>query len=214
MGISESKRQKQLAKKKQKRKMKQAVVAAIAQRPSNILHTAKQSALSPIHECLVSQELFEGEGMGNIVISRRINDLEFAISVILLDVYCLGVKNAYFRVVSKADYKMTISHIERHEILRSIEPACTRKLVEECIAYAKNIGFDPHPDYEFAQYIFGDIDTEQCAESYTFGKDGKPLYISGPNEGEDEIQEILKTLTEHCGEENFNVIINTGSLSL
>ncbi len=211
MAISEKRRQKQLEKKKKKRKMKKTTMVSSGGF-SNVLRLAKQSAILPIHECLVPEELFDQSGIGNIVISRRMGDGNFAISVILLDVYCLGVKNAYFRVLSSTEYTEAINGIIMNETLKSVEPACARKLVEDCIEYARKIGFEPHRDYETAQYIFGDIEVDSCTENYTFGKDGKPFYISGPNDDAAKVKTILKTLQERCGEGNYECLVDIESL--
>jgi hypothetical protein len=212
MGISENKRQKQLAKKKKKRKMKKTATVSAVGGSSNALRLAKQSAIMPIHECLVSEELFDGNGIGSVVISRKMSGADFAISVILLDVFCLGVKNAFFRVVSSTEYGELINHIGMNETLKSVEPACARKLVEECIEYARKIGFKPHPDYEPVQYIFGDIEVDSCTESYTFGKGGKPFYIAGPHDDTAKVRRILKTLQESCGEGNYEYMAGIESL--
>ena len=212
MGISESKRQKQLAKKKKKRTMKRTAAVPTVGSSSNALRLAKQSAILPIHECLVPEGLFDKSGMGTVVISRKMAGANFAISVILLDAYCLGVKNAYFRVVSSTEYKEMLFHISMNETLKSVEPACARKLVESCIAYARKIGFNPHPDYKSAQYIFGDIEADSCAESYTFGKDGKPFYIAGPHDDAIKVRKILKTLQESCGEGNYEYMVSMENL--
>jgi hypothetical protein len=176
--------------------MKKTAVVPTVGSSSNALRLAKQSAILPIHECLMPEELFDKNGIGTVVISRKMTGANFAISVILLDVYCLGVKNAYFRVVSSTEYRETLNHIRMNEALKSVEPACARKLVESCIAYARKIGFKPHPDYGPAQYIFGDIEADSCAESYTFRKDGKPFYIAGPHDDAIKVRSILKTLQE------------------
>ncbi len=212
MAISEKKRQKQLEKKRKKRKMKKVAMVSSVGSFSNVLRLAKQSAILPIHECLVPEELFDQNGIGSIVISRRMGDGNFAASVILLDVYCLGVKNAYFRVFSSTEYAEMINGITMNEKIKSVEPACARKLVEDCIEYARKIGFEPHPDYETAQYIFGDIEVDGCTESYTFGKNGKPFYISGPNDDVKKIKTILKTLQESCGEGNYECLVDIESL--
>lgn len=207
MGISESKRQKQLARKKKKRKMKKSAAVSAVGGSSNELRLAKRSAILPIHECLVPEGLFDRTGIGTIVISRKMSGSDFALSVILLDVYCLGVKNAYFRVLSLTEYRELLYHIGLNETLQSVEPACARKLVEECIEYASAIGFKPHPDYEAAKYIFGDIEVDSCRESYEFGKDGKPFYIVGPHDDATKVRRILKTLQENCGEGNYEYLM-------
>ena len=68
------------------------------------------AASSPIHETLITAKLFE-LGMGNLVFSRLLPDGRIALAVFLLDVFCLGVKNAMVAIVSKGDYAMRRSSL-------------------------------------------------------------------------------------------------------
>ncbi len=79
--------------------------------------------------------------------------------------------------------------------------------VEDGIAFAKNIGFEPHKDYKYANKLFGDVDATDCTETFTFGKDGKPYYISGPYDSQQKIDKIQQTLMKNCGEGNFDFMV-------
>jgi hypothetical protein len=89
----------------------------------------------------------------------------------------------------------------------SMPPSTARKLVEEAVAYAATIGFQPHPDYRKARLIFGDIDASQCDEQFTFGKDGKPYFIGGPYDDMARCRQVINTLQRTCGEGNFHYLI-------
>jgi hypothetical protein len=130
-----------------------------------------------------------------------------AFSVFLLDVYCLGVKDAFFQVGTLEEYENMVAKARMNMSLIVEEATCVRKLTEDCVEYAKNIGFMPHKDYQKARKIFGDIDSTNCLKTYTFGKNGKPLYISGPFDNQQKIEMIRKTLIKNCGEENFDFIV-------
>jgi hypothetical protein len=90
-------------------------------------------------------------GLGTVVISRAIPNGNFGVGFFLLDVYCLGAKNAYFTVATPGEYAYRLEKISVNEELENIHPACTRKLIEESVAYAKDLGFKPHPDYFIAK---------------------------------------------------------------
>lgn len=206
MSISERKRQKQLARKRRKRKQKKASMLTSIGSAFQTARNAAEAAQAPINECLVPEELFEN-GLGTIVISRTSKDGNIAASVILLDVYCLGAKNAYFQLLSPAEYRSRLDAINTHETLKLVHPTCARKLVEEGVAYARNIGFDPHPDYKIAKQIFGDIEAGACPEKYEFGKDGKPLFVAGPNDDMKKSRKIIDTLQKTCGPDGFNYLV-------
>ena len=88
-----------------------------------------------------------------------------------------------------------------------MSPECLRKLIEGAVAYAAEVGFSYHPDYENAKGIFGDIDSSSCSESFTYGKDGKPFYMRGPYETRAQAQRIVEQLHEHCGEGGYHFLI-------
>jgi hypothetical protein len=53
-----------------------------------------------------------------------------------------------------------------------------------------------------------DLDLNLCPNQYTFGKDGKPFYISGPNENQNQSKKIVEKLFRNCGEGNFDYIVS------
>lgn len=208
MALDKKKLQKKRAKKAAKRK---AVVAAkktpvISGRISAGGRALSLAVSSPIHECLVAEELFDG-GMGTVVVSRSMPEGRIGASFFLLDVFCLGVKNAYFLAMPQDEYDLRLDTIEDNESLKPVLPSYARKLVEETEAYARNLGFSPHPDYQGAKKIFADIDATTCTDRFTFGKDGKPFFIAGPNDTPKKIERILETLTKHCGPGGFDYMV-------
>lgn len=194
------KRQKKLAKKTAKRRTK---------KENNLHKMAGVLALSsnkfPIHECYVSGELFK-QGIGHVLVSRKRPDGCIPTSIFLLDVYCLGVKNALFDIYHGYEYENVKSTFVEPEHSTFIHHSCARKLVEEALTYAKDLGFSPHQDYSKAKGIFGDIDSTVCPKSFTFGKDGIPFYISGPNDTPMMSNKIIDTLTRRLGPNGFHFL--------
>ena len=77
--------------------------------------------------------------------------------------------------------------------MENAHPACVRKLIEGAVNYARALDFEPHRDYRLARKIFGDIKSEDCAVEYTYGHEGKPYYISGPNESQNRSKQTTKS---------------------
>jgi len=167
------------------------------------------AADSPIHEVLVPAKLFE-LGMGNLVFSRLLPDGRIALGAFLLDVFCLGVKNAFVAIVPKVEYAMRRSSWSAAENLQPMEPACFRKLVEGGVAYAQDLGFSPHEDYAVASQIFGDVQITDCSTRFKYGQDGKPFYISGPHETPAQVQAIVDQLQRRVGPGNFDYLVMEG----
>ena len=216
MASNERKRQQKLVRKAAKRKQHvQGIKSALVQPISELSPSTqmRRSVDAPVYECLVPEELFQ-MGIGSVVFSRELPGGEIAVVVFLLDVFCLGVKNTLVSVVPEDEYQSMLEHIAQNETLASIDPACARKLVEEAEAYAADLGFRPHPDYLVGRMIFGDVDPSTCSMSFTFGKDGKPFYASGPYDTVEKSRRIIDTLTRRCGPDGFHYLVASGGPEL
>ena len=206
MAISEKQRQKKLDKKNKRRQLNKK----LSNKGAYTRDSASKYGGYPIHECLVPNSLFE-TGIGYVIVSRKTMDGDIAVSAFVVDVYCLGVKNALFKVASESEYERTIkprlTESSGEDQFENVHPSCARKLVEGAVLYAKELGFSPHRDYKEARGIFGSIDTEPCPVKYTYGKDGKPYYIRGPNESTVQAKKIVNQLDKRCGEGNFDYLV-------
>jgi hypothetical protein len=158
-------------------------------------------------EAFRSANLFDA-GIGYVVVSRFKSDGEVESGVFLLDVYCLGVKNAFFSRLNQSEYESRlVQKVFSRDGSQPLTPACGRKLVQDAVAYAQHLGFAPHPDYKKACRVFGGISAAECTEVFTFGKDGRPCFIQGPNDSELFCRKAMTLLTIRCGEGNFDYIL-------
>ena len=132
------------------------------------------------HECLVPENLFNG-GMGSVWVTRRLRYDRLVTGVFLLDIWCMGVKNAFIRRVGVAEYEHYLAKTADVDgPLRQVTPEFACKLVCDAVEYAAGLGLAPHRDYAAAREIFAGVDPSLCEEEFTFGKDGRPLYVQGP----------------------------------
>ncbi len=167
---------------------------------------------APVHECWEASHLFSHDrGIGSVLITRQTSGHQILLGVFLLDVFCLGVKNAFVKLMSKEEYRAQLQQLQTNEGLKATSPECARKLIEDAEAYARELGFTPHKDYQKAKNIFGEIDTAECSRTFEFGRDGKPLYFAGPYDSQAFQQRIIKTLTEKLGPEGFDYIMPIGA---
>lgn len=209
MANNSKNKQKKLAKQKKKRMAKKKVLSAIKTLGNKPLAYAK----FPIHECLVPDGLF-ANGIATVLVSRHASNGSIAVSAFVVDSYCLGVKNAMFRVLNEASYENELkpSLLNSHEgqTFENVHPSCTKKIINGAVAYAKALGFSPHKDYHNAIKLLGNIKSTACPVAYQYGKDGMPFYISGPNESPAQAQKIVKQLAQKCGEGNYHYISQIG----
>jgi hypothetical protein len=193
---SEQKRQKKLAKAKAKRKEKKTQLS----QHDTIAHRALLKIIEtcPVYEALVPSSLWT-QGLGNLIISRKLPDGRIAAAIILVDVYCLGVKNASFATLYPSQYRSQVVKMNEQYEFNRVSPESFAKLIHEAIAYAAQFGFKPHPDFAECAHLLANLDHQSATDQYTFGKDGKPLYIRGPHESFARAQEIMRIITTAGG---------------
>jgi hypothetical protein len=191
MANADRRRQKRLEKHKAKRREARQ---ARELTPIDRLTEAQVKELSgnPIHQCYVSERLFE-QGIGYAIISRGAG-VRLVVATLLLDVHCLGIKNADVKIAGAFAYEDQLRAWNRSSPLRRVEPAYLKHLVDETQAWAHALGFEPHPDYRLARPLLEDIDDSPCRERFIFGKDGKPLYFQGPHDSPVKVRHILGTV--------------------
>ena len=163
-------------------------------------------------EAFWPKDLFE-KGIGWVIIARfKAGGGKVVAEIFLIDVFCRGVKRVYHDVCDPEYYRQRIrGHYLSEFPMEQIPPARARALVEQAVQYAKSIGLPPAAGYEKAERVFSRIPASANTEHFTFGRDGKPLYISGPKETPAEARKIVEVLARRCGEGNFHYIVETGS---
>ncbi len=200
---NEQRRQKALARQKAKRKKAKGVNQSFSSAFWGSILLASQA---PIYECKIPKRLFE-IGIGNIVFSRQLASGKIGVAVFLLDVFCLGVKDAFYNVVDPGKYAQIIERMADSELLESVHPACARKLIEGAVEYAQRFKLRPHPDYRASQKIFGNVDVTSCPDSFEYGRDGKPFYAAGPNDTTAKSRQVVSVLEKQCGSNGFHYMV-------
>jgi len=193
MALNQKALQKKRAKKAEKRKaVKKSVVNMLFR---GFASEWAAAASAPIAEVLVPGNIFE-VGMGMIIFTRKLADGRMAMASFLVDSYCLGVKNAMYKILNPQEYSYMVEQSNHwaENTMESMEPAYAVKLVESAITYAKGLGFDPHPDYQIAKTLFGNVNAADCREEFEFGLNGKPVYMAGPDDTPGIQNRILKQL--------------------
>lgn len=185
MARNEHKRKQKLLKKKQRTNdlNKQRNVRL---NPSNRQVILSAALRAPWIGCYVGG----GAGMQTVYAIRQTRSGSVA-SVFLVDTYCLGIKDAFF--IKNFDMEGFRNRTAQMES-KSVSPEYALKFIQDAIAFAKNIGFDPSSQTGLCKMIFGNVDPTTCSEEFVFGLNGKPTYMSGPYDSPDKQQSILETL--------------------
>lgn len=144
-------------------------------------------------------------GLASVVVARRRRDRRtVTVCVYLVDVHCLGVKNAMGPdTIEDRALRQLIDFVfggyHAPPIQAPIELA--RDLVLGAADYAHGLGFAPHPDFEQARAHLG---ARTAPSAITFGRDGKPNYLEGPY---DDSRHVLRTLRRAVGRNGFHYTI-------
>jgi hypothetical protein len=143
------------------------------------------------------------QGLIAVLIARKHRYGRVSVCGYLVDAYCLGVKNALGPETMddpglRRFIRQYFSSYRGDPIEAPIELA--RELVLGSVQYARNLGFDPHPDFAAAAEHLG---SWTGPSTITFGKDGKPFYVFGPC---DDPRSVIRTLERTAGHGNFDVL--------
>jgi hypothetical protein len=150
---------------------------------------------------------FQEQGVTDVIVTRTDDAGWLQAGVFLVDLHCLGVKDAFVTEMPAIDWPHELDKMIPAEDRIALHPACARKLIEGAVAYAEGMGFAPHRDFKKARRAFGSVNARDCPETFTYGKDGKPLFIAGPNDDNERVDRIMRTLAAKLGPDGFHYIL-------
>jgi hypothetical protein len=188
-----ARQQKRMAKQKAKRSAKRSLWSRLTSKDPTV--RLRQVDKLPVVKALVGSRLWD-DGIGYLAIARQESKGGVIFAVFLVDVFCLGVKNAFWRA---GDFQEMVGHMEKSQRMAAINPACLAKIVKGAVEYAQSFGFPPHPDYRHASILLDGIDTADCPNQFKFGRDGRPFYIQGPNESLAQAEAISQRIEKAGG---------------
>ena len=208
MAQSQSQRLRRMAEKAARRKV---VVAEKrkAEAPLTGVRAIIDAAAAPDFACLATEGLFD-IGIGWVVAERHLPSGSIGVSIFLVDVWCMGIKDAFFRVTSRRELEEHMSRITGEYPLRPMDPSVARKLLRDAAAYAASFGLPPSENFANVELIFGD--TPMAEKTFPFGKDGKPFYMAGPNDSPARQRRIMDALAKHAGPKHFEFMVEAAAL--
>lgn len=156
-------------------------------------------------ECLLTERWQEPGEIIQIVIACRSPQGQIAAGVFLVDLGCLGVKNAFASMFdSPGEFRQLRDRMQEDQTLVSADPNLAAKILREGVTYADEIGFRPNRDYGDALLLSGDADPDACEVPIPLGMDGKPCFISGPY---DNVPRIMAKLERAVGPDGFHYLV-------
>jgi len=161
-----------------------------------------------LYECLLTEEWQEEGAITQILVSRRSSG-RIAVGVFLVDLGCLGVKNAFGSLFdTQREYRQLRGGMMANQDMIAADIDLVAKIIREAIVYAKELGFRPNRDYRDAKIVLGDADPDACDVPIPLGgKEGKPFFVAGPY---DDVDLIMAKLTRKLGTDGFHFLIPIG----
>jgi hypothetical protein len=165
----------------------------------------------PVYKCFVNSN-WQESGMANVLVARRHTNSNLTFGTYLVDLKCLGVKDAgYDFNVSESDFITLLDRMKMNLDFNEINYILAHNIIYAGLEFAEDFGFKPHRDFtQVAQYILEE-DTESIElMDIECGNNGKPLYVSGPFDSITDINKIIATLEKNAGPGNYSIIIGDG----
>lgn len=187
-----------MAKKKKKRKAKIVALNPVLS-PAKYIRTAARKL--PIYKTLVSENILD-VGMGYAIVIRQKRNEDKVLAVYLLDIWCLGVKDTFFRMIPAYEFDDALDDMFNSLPYAMIEtdPTYTFNLVYGAVEYAEDLGLSPHKDFLTTRYILDDVNSFDFID-IEFGKNGRPCYVPGPD---DHSGKIVSILNKHIGRDAYD----------
>jgi hypothetical protein len=163
-----------------------------------------QLVVAPDREWPVGDNGRTGTGIVGVLVARRGRHDKVRACGYLVDVYCLGVKNASgprtMEMRDLASFSRTFfAAFDGEPVPAPLELA--QHLVLGAVEYARGLGFEPHHDFAATA---GHLGEWKGPSAITFGRDGTPLYVQGPY---DNPFAIIQTLNRTVGSDNYHFVM-------
>ena len=135
--------------------------------------------------CYVN-EGWQDISLAQVVFTRHRGDGDLLFASFIVDLAARGVKDsAVLTCMSPSAFAERLA--TSPSPMERISFDCGARIVETGVAYAASLGIAPHPDWDLGRAIYADANPSACTLEVPCGVDGKPMFISGPNDNLDAV---------------------------
>jgi hypothetical protein len=173
---------------------------------ASLVGRIRVAAKGSVVRCMMSSTLFE-LGIGHVIVARALPSGLLGCAYFLLDVFCLGIKDVFYAEIGQTELRSRLAEQDDVQSFIDIEAAYARKLIRDAAAYAASLGLSVAKDTPVIEAIFGDVDAGACTETFAFGKDGKPFFVSGPNDTPARIRSVSQILARSRGSGGWDYLV-------
>ena len=174
----------------------------------------KQAGQWPLLECLIAAEWRDTTKISQICVARQSPHGDVMAGAVVIDLGCLGVKNAYAAHFHSAhEYRREMrALLTKNQDLIACDLDLAAKVIDEAVKYAGSLGFKPNRDLKDVLLVMGETRPENCSTAVPVGgEDGQPFYFVGPYDDPDRVMRILD---RKVGRGNYHFIVPLGSPDL
>lgn len=176
---------------------KSGKIVQLFQKPENFIKSRARAL--QLGKCYISEQ-WDETGIANILVSRKHTNGNFTLGIYLVDLKCLGIKDTTFKFnVSEEELAYYADFVGGIEI----EYNKVHNIIYGAEAFADSCGFKGHKDWVITQFILEEDDDSIPLIDIGFGEGGIPAYYVGPNDSPAKINQILATLDNTVGRENY-----------
>lgn len=157
----------------------------------------------PVYKCLIGKD-WEQHGLARILVAKIQPNGRLVYGAFLADVFCLGIKNTFCNAeMTKGEFEDIFAPAHFSDTTTEIVSLDFAKtVIYGSIAYAKNLGFEPDPDFNLSSHVLGGNNFKPDPKVRFGGPNSIPLYIIGSN---DNSRQIIAKLERKLGKDGFEV---------
>lgn len=180
--------------------------------PENYIRQRGRSL--PIHECLITENWNEDK-KASVIISRKHSNGNYTMGFYLVDLGCLGIKDALFKFnINEIEYQEFLEQMNNQTELEQISYTLAHNIIFAALEYADELGFKPVKDFtQTMQYFLEEDNDEVELIEIECGYNGKPMYVRGPYDSEAEAKRIMLHLEKTVGPGNFLFVDDASDLT-
>ena len=159
----------------------------------------------PLDKCYIMEDLAETSGLCHIVVSRRHTGGRVSAALFMVDMFCLGVTESFYRLRIEEDELQDLLNA-REGILDFRE--CTyeeaHNRIYGAVAFAEEAGIKPDRSFLLTQYMLEEDTDDVPLLEFEYGKQGRHFLVCDTHL---EASRYLPTLRKALGEDGFDYLI-------
>ena len=185
-----------------KKKKKNTSGKVVRMSPKKYIRTKVRDL--PVKECRVTDN-WQEQGMATVLVAREMPSGNLTLASFLVDTFCLGVKDAtYYHNLTNYEYDELIDRYNTVQYMQSCKYVEAHNLIYGAIAFAEDLGFEPHKDFSLAEYYLQEDDEQVELIEYEFGKEGRPVLILDASQNP---ARYISELDHSVGRGNYDVVL-------